>query len=203
MHAVHDAFRRDAALLMSTVHDLDEPAGDLSGIKAGWATFSRYLAIHQMTEDIVLWPAVRSNPRTDPWHMRVLDAMESDHARMLPLTERVDRALSLADRHELRQSTEDFCVFLLTHLDREETEALPLVLATVTAQEWAVFEREQRRQLGPDWAAEFYPWLLDGAADSTQRETLRLLPVVRRLAYHTLWRPRYEQRQRWRTPVAA
>ncbi|MFC0598374.1 hemerythrin domain-containing protein [Streptomyces palmae] len=213
--ALHDALRRDVALLMSAVWDLTERAADgngtptggetddLSGIRAGWETFRRYLTMHQLAEDIVLWPAVRANPRIDSRHTRSLDAMEDDHNRLHPLTEQVDRALAAADGRELRRSTEDFCVFLLAHLDREEAEVLPLAMSAVSAREWALFEREQRRQLGADWAAEFYPWLLDGASDTTHREALRLLPVARRLAFHTRWRPRYEQRHRWRPAVTA
>ncbi|MBH5334922.1 hemerythrin domain-containing protein [Streptomyces pactum] len=212
MYAIHDAFRRDAALLMYAAQELTEPGpgatgengtpGDLSAIKDHWVRFSGYLAAHQMTEDIVLWPAVRAHCRANAWHMRLLDAMEDDHSRLLPLTEQVDDALAGDDRPAVRRSTEDFCLFLLAHLDREEMEALPLVLATVTAEAWAVFEREQRRQLGAAWAADFYPWLLDGAPEDTRREALRRLPVARRLAFHALWRPRYAQRLRRCAPVA-
>ncbi|WP_186319008.1 hemerythrin domain-containing protein [Streptomyces sp. SAJ15] len=195
LYALHDAFRREAALLVSSAG-----VADPTVLGPDWKLFRRYLSIHHTAEDVALWPALRYKPGVGHRNLTTLAAMEAEHADLQPLMESIDEALTGERPTRLPECAADFCTALLAHLDHEEEAALPLALAMADEWEWRVFEQVQRRLLGPEGAATFLPWLLDGAPRHTRREVLGLLSPVTRLKFQTLWRPRYERKNRWQLP---
>jgi hypothetical protein len=50
MFLAHNAFRRDLARMQAAAARADDPA-TRTALRAGWATFSRYLTIHHLAED--------------------------------------------------------------------------------------------------------------------------------------------------------
>ncbi|HEY5833682.1 hemerythrin domain-containing protein [Streptomyces sp.] len=194
MYAVHDAFRRDLALLVAAT---DPRTGSLRAFKEGWATFKYYLTIHHTAEDASLWPPIRRKAGSDPERVALLDAMESEHAVLDPLMDSIDAQLAAGDTARLRETVEELSTALLGHLDHEEVKGLPLIDAVLNEKEWDDFGEEQRNQVGTKGAAQFFPWLLDGAADSTEEKVLGLVPPPIRFLYRKQWRPRYLKRSPW------
>lgn len=192
MLAVHDAFRRDLTLLTSAADD------DVTAFAAGWRTFKNFLGCHHMAEDVAVWPLMRAKLADDPVKSAVLDDMEAEHAELDPRFDRIDALLAAGEHGRLREHMEDLSRVLLAHLDHEETVALPLVQQTLTPKEWDGFGEEQRRRVGVRNASTFFPWLLDGAPEATQREVLGVLPPPLRLLHRYVWRPPYERRSPWR-----
>lgn len=194
MYAVHDAFRRDLALLVTAA---DDRTGNLRAFREGWTAFKYYLNIHHTAEDGVLWPPLRGRIGADPEQSALLDAMEAEHAVLDPMMDAIDAQLASGDTSRLREETEELCKALMAHLDHEEVEGLPLVRSALTTQEWEAFGEEQRRRVGTKGAASFFPWLLDGAPASTEQKVLGLVPPPIRFLYRKQWRPRYQKRSPW------
>jgi Hemerythrin HHE cation binding domain len=202
MYAAHDAFDRDLTRLTEAVRSgqTADPA-----VRAGWATFKNQLHLHHTAEDVALWPALRRRV-TEPAQIAVLDAMEAEHARIDPLLAQVDAALAAghgagADR-TAAASADELADVLTGHMAHEEDEALPLVAAHLGPTGWAAFGRRAARDQGLRGAAEFFPWMLDGAAADTSRRLLGMLPPPARLLYRAVWRPAYARRRRWASAAA-
>ncbi|MFI1796407.1 hemerythrin domain-containing protein [Streptomyces sp. NPDC020379] len=195
LYAIHDAFRRDAARLMTAASD--EHASRNPAVRAGWETLKGYLSIQHGAEELALWPAVRTGLTAAGLPPAPLATLKGERARLDDLAEEIDRTLSGSLRSPLRPHLEDFCIALLAHLGHEEAELLPPALAVLDQRDWLAYDRERRRQVGREGLASFYPWLLDGAPEPTQRQMLRLLSPPQRFAYHFTWRPRYERTAPW------
>jgi hypothetical protein len=174
MFVVHNAFRRDLARMQAAAAGADDPA-TRNALRAGWATFSRYLTIHHVAEDEVLWPPMRAKlrGRADETH---LTQGSASHLVVL---------------------FGDLAAILTGHLDHEEADALPLVRETLTAAEWKAFGDDQRRRVGVSRAAWFFPWLLDGTTPDVQATVLAIVPAPLRLVYRLIWEPRYRRRSPW------
>jgi hypothetical protein len=194
MYVVHDAFRRDMALLVAAAATR---TGSLRAFKEGWTTFTYYLAIHHTAEDTHLWPPIRRKAGADAERTALLDAMESEHAVLDPIVAAVNAQLAAGDIGRVRESAGELSTALTAHLEHEEVKGLPLVDAVLTSKEWEDFGEEQRNQVGIKGAAQFFPWLLDGMPESTERKVLALVPPPIRFLYRKQWRPRYHKRSPW------
>lgn len=198
MYAAHDAFYRDLTRLTEAARAARtaDPA-----VRAGWATFKNQLHVHHTAEDIALWPALRRQV-SDPAQVAVLDAMEAEHARIDPLLAEVDTALAGTGGTAVSARVGALVEVLTSHMAHEEDEALPLVAAHLGAAGWAAFGRQAGRAQGLRGAAEFFPWMLDGATPEATRRLLGLLPPPVRLLYRAVWRPAYARRARWTGAVS-
>jgi hypothetical protein len=83
----------------------------------------------------------------------------------------------------------------------EENQALSLVEAHLGPGGWAAFRKATGKIQGLRGGAEFFPWMLDGAAPDTSKRVLGLLPPPARLRYRAAWRPRYARTPRWDAPA--
>jgi hemerythrin-like domain-containing protein len=201
MYAVHDAFQRDLDRITSLAERGVTPG---SAVHVGWDRFKAYLHVHHTAEDTHLWPVLRAKVAGRPADLALLEEMENEHTGLTALLDAVDAALtSSAPPHRLAVHAQRLSHALTAHCDHEEDMALPLVTELLTEREWAAFGAEQRRQLGRSGAASFFPWLLDGAPDHTQRKLLAILPPPVRFIYRAWWRPRYFRDRHWEAPTHA
>ena len=133
-----------------------------------------------------------------PDHLALLAAMEAEHEAIDPLIEAVDAAL--ADRESGPRRLGDLADALATgltgHLEHEEDEALPLIQAIVTDQQWQHFGQVNARLIGPD-APRMLPWLLDGASEQTIATMLDPLPEPVLMVYRNEWQPAYAALDLW------
>jgi iron-sulfur cluster repair protein YtfE (RIC family) len=196
MYAVHDAFHRDLRHLAAAVEAgrTADPA-----VRAGWATFRNQLHVHHTAEDTSLWPPLRQKI-TRPDEMAVLDAMEAEHARIDPLLAKVGTSLAAPGHRGLADNAAALAQTLADHMKHEENQALSLIEAHLGPGGWAAFRKATGKIQGLRGGAEFFPWMLDGAAADTSKRVLGLLPPPARLLYRAAWRPRYARTPRWDTP---
>lgn len=194
MYAGHDAFRRDLNRLTRAA---DAGRATDPATLAGWATFKNQLHIHHSIEDTALWPPLRAKVTNRPDHTAVLDAMEAEHAQIDPLLARVDTALAAGRRPGLAEAVIELTEVLGAHMTHEEQQALPLVESYLGAKGWDAFRDAIRQRQGLRGAAEFLPWLLDGAPEELSKRVLRELPAPARLIYRTAWLPAYRRGSRW------
>jgi hypothetical protein len=194
MYIAHDAFNRDLARLLAAA-DAAEALSPAAGTT--WQSFSRQLHTHHAAEDASLWPRLRA--ASDPAESRILDDMEREHAALDPRLGRVDAAIAARDEAVLAEELRALGTSLPEHMRHEEGSALPLLERRLGQAGWDAFGREIRsRQGGLKGAAEYLPWVLDGADPAYAATLLRVLPAPARLLYRTIWAPRYRTSERLR-----
>jgi hemerythrin-like domain-containing protein len=200
MGIVHDALRRDLNRAIRALSTAPHPAdAQRRAIGEHLSWMMEFLHAHHEGEDAGLWPLVRvRNPRAVP----LLDAMEADHARLAPLIDESARAA----RDYAGASSDDARVHvldalrrlseaLLSHLEREERETLPLVSVSISDTEWR--DIDQRYFVKPKSLSQLGlegHWLLDGV-DAERRQIVvhEVPPLPRFVLVHGFAR-RYRRR---------
>ena len=185
MFAIHDALRRDLEYVAQV-----EVRSD------GWDLFARMLYLHHTIEDDLLWPMMLDAVAGRSEDLALLDEMETEHAAIVPLLEKLDRAL--ADGKTAPQTRADLEARVREHLTHEEREALPLIDRTLTQQQWIAFGQESAQRVGADMPR-FLPWVLEGADDDTTAHLLGVIPEPVRQTYENEWRRTYAAFDRWAT----
>ncbi len=187
MGIVHDALRRDlgrAIDVLSTAPYPERAQRVAIGNHVGW--MMGFLDAHHRGEDAGLWPLVRSR---SPQATSVLDDMEADHLRVVPLVEACHTAAhtygsetSDETRVALLDALRHLCEVLVPHLEREEHETMPLVSVTVTAAEWRALDQEYfiKPKTLPQLGFEGH-WLLDGLDPERSQVVAHQVPPIPRL----------------------
>jgi Hemerythrin HHE cation binding domain len=195
MYIAHDAFNRDLARLLAAAA---AGTGLSPAAVATWQSFSRQLHTHHAAEDASLWPRLRQ-VATDPAESRILDDMEREHASLDPRVRRIDTAIAARNEVVLVEELQALGNGLPEHMRHEEEAALPLLERRLGQAGWDAFGTQIRsRQGGLKGAAEYLPWVLDGADPGYTATLLRLLPAPARLLYRRIWEPRYRASERLR-----
>ncbi|UVS78458.1 hemerythrin domain-containing protein [Actinokineospora sp. UTMC 2448] len=197
MYAMHDALRRELEHLAKVTVRLDDPRRVLRAA-VGWELFRKSLHVHHTAEDDALWPALRRTLADRPDDLALLEAMEAEHAGVDQLIEAIDAQLAdpEAPLNGLGDLVDSLVTGLSGHLRHEEAQALPLIQAVATPQQWAHFGQVHGQRIGPD-APRLLPWLLEGASDETVATMLAPLPEPARAAFTAQWRPAYAALDRW------
>jgi iron-sulfur cluster repair protein YtfE (RIC family) len=196
----HDAFRRDLGHLKRAVEQRSsEDPQRRRAVQAGWEMFKLQLENHHTNEDKSIWPRMRNGLRDRPDDLLVLDAMEAEHERIDPLLAAVDGALAdpEAGHERFAQAITELDATLTGHLTHEERDALPLVQVALTPDEWQETAKDMRELIGLKGAADFFPWLLDGASDKDSDAVLKVMPAPARMMYRRMWVPKYKKVKRW------
>ncbi len=200
MGIVHDALRRDldrAIRALSTTPYPRDAQRRAIGEHVSW--MMQFLHAHHEGENAGLWPLVRArNPRAVP----LLDAMEDDHARIGPLVDQSDTAArnyardsSDTARVSLLDALTRLCEVLLPHLEREETETMPLVSVSISDAEW--HDVDQRYFVKPKTLAQLGlegHWLLDGVDAETREIVVHQVPPIPRFVLVHGFAKRYRRR---------
>lgn len=144
-----------------------------------------------------------TNSEQDTWvfptlHERVadaqpgLDSLERDHDDIRPL---IETAGNVAESLEARApALQELHHLLNGHLAREERDAVPLILATMSKSEWEHSQRRIFAGIRREQTPVLYGWLMQATPQEDQLEVLRQLPFTTRLAYRWAWAAMYEKR---------
>jgi len=196
MGIVHGALRRDLLRAREVAGTEPYPTGRQRralGEHVVW--LMDFLHAHHTSEDEGLWPAVRAkNPDTAV----LLDSLEVDHRRIEPAAAAVRAAgsayaASLGDVEQaaLVAAIDELGEVLFPHLDREVSEAMPVVSQTITDGEWRAIEQEHNikpkrlSQLGFEGH-----WLLDGIDAEGYAVVTGTVPAIPRfILLHGFARP--------------
>ena len=198
MLAMHNALRRELEYIAKITARVDDDPRRILANAAGWEMFKKALHIHHSSEDDALWPVMRQALAGRPDDLALVDAMDAEHATIDPLIEAIDAALADSESGPVRVGavTDELASSLSAHLRHEEDEALPLVEATVTLEQWQHFGAVHGARGAPD-APRLTPWMLDGADEQTIAKVLMFLPEPMRVAYRDQWQPAYAALDRW------
>jgi hemerythrin-like domain-containing protein len=195
MYIAHDAFNRDLDRLLAAA---DADRAQSPAAVATWQSFSRQLHTHHAAEDASLWPRLRQVV-SDPAESQILDDMEHEHMSLDPWLRRVDAAIAAHDEAVHIEELRALVTGLPEHMRHEEEAALPLLERRLGPAGWDAFGKEIRsQQSGLKGAAEYLPWVLDGANPAYTATMLRVLPAPARLLYRLIWEPKYRTSERLR-----
>jgi hypothetical protein len=200
MFAMHDALRRDLVQIARTASRTgDDPAARLRAA-LGWELFKKFLTVHHTSEDEALWPLLRDRAAGHTDRLALADALEAEHGVIEPLLTAIDAAAADPDHGHQRfgDITDELVTKLTAHLTHEETDGLPLIDASLTAQEWQNFAQVQSGRLRSD-AARYLPWLLDGIDQQTLDVILPNFPPPLLAAYRSQWKAEYVALDTWNT----
>jgi hemerythrin-like domain-containing protein len=208
MGIVHDALRRDLARTRAALAGA-VPEARRRALAAHMAWMMDFLHAHHEGEDAGLYPMVRA---ANPTAGALLDVMAADHAAIDPAVEglRVAAArwaTSGTDTSALLDALTALEAVLLPHLDREETEAMPVVSATITHRQWHAWDQEHNiKPKSLPTLAEEGLWLMEGL-DPTRRAVVEAeVPWLPRMIVLYGFGPGYRRRAaaRWAgIPVGA
>jgi hypothetical protein len=211
MGIVHEALRRDLRRTRSALVTAPYPDGTRrAALAAHLRWMMGFLNNHHSGEDAGLYPMVRA---ANPAAGVLLDAMDADHQAIHPAMDAVAAAAAVwgrsganADRAELVAAMDALSDVLLPHLDREETEAMPVVSATITHRQWHDWDQSYNvRTTSLPVLAEEGNWLLDGLHGEQRQTVLHQVPLIPRLIVLYGFGPGYRRRAaaRWSAPAMA
>jgi len=198
MFAMHDALRRELVSVAGIASRPDDNPGKLLRAALGWELFKKFLLVHHQTEDDTLWPALRARVAGQPDRMAVADELEAEHSVIEPLLTAIDAAAADPDYGYQRfgDIIDELTTKLTAHLTHEEADGLPLIDASLTAQQWQHFAQVHGERLGGD-APMYMPWLLNGASPQMLDAILGKFPPPLLAAYREQWGPRYAALDVW------
>ncbi|MFL6110845.1 MAG: hemerythrin domain-containing protein [Catenulispora sp.] len=201
MYVMHDALRRELEPLARVTVRIDEDPRVVLRTAVGWQLFKTSLHAHHTAEDEALWPALRANLAGRPDELALLEAMEAEHGAVDAVIAAIDALLADpgASLDCLGDLVDSLAVGLTGHLKHEEDQAIPLIRAVATPQQWIRFGQVHGQRIGPD-APRLLPWLLDGADEDAVAALLAPLPEPARAAFAAQWQPAYAALSRWSAP---
>ena len=193
MGVVHDALRRDLRRLDTALAAESTIGAERRRALSGHVEWMMgFLHHHHYGEDEGLWPLLRGRTVEGD---ALLDRMEADHAGIAPAVEQV---LTAAGRHaaepahpadvvdsarvDLHAALGALGEVLLPHLRREEDDAMPLVAAALTDDQWKAWDQKHNvkgkslRQLGREGQ-----WLMDSLDPARYQVLIHLVPPPARL----------------------
>ena len=198
MFAMHDALRRELVQVARIASRTDDHPGQRLRAALGWELFKKFLLVHHQSEDDTLWPTLRTNVAGQPDRVALADALEAEHAVIEPLLTAIDAAAADPDYGYQRfgDIVDELATKLSAHLSHEETDGLPLIDVSLTAQEWQRFAQVHAERIGGD-APMYMPWLLNGASPQTLDAVLGKFPPPLLTAFREEWGPRYAALDTW------
>ena len=182
MRIVHSALRRDLKRTLVALDDNPPPAQQVAIVRhLEW--MMSFIHEHHHSEDEGLYPLVRQR---DPAAAALLDAMDSDHRAVASAIAQVEAAAAASagrgnpDR-QLIAAVENLTNVLLPHLEREESDMMPVVSSVVTDSEWRALEETYSLQ-GKSLAQLGFEghWLIDGVSPDDRQRVVGLVPAVPR-----------------------
>lgn len=194
---MHRAFRRDLDLFAAAV--TVTPPGQTRtwrALAARWRLLTTALHLHHTAEDDGIWPALLAQA---PEAADVLDALEAEHARIDPLLAAcADGIAAMArrdgDRARLVGDVAALGNALSEHLGHEETRALPLIQAHLSAEDWARIEEQIAARHGTVEALAMLGWVLAGLPREHWTRLPGLTPALLRCG--ALLQRRFARRER-------
>lgn len=198
MYAVHDALRREVTRIARVSSGTTDDPVRILRTAVGWEMFKKYLHVHHTSEDATVWPVMREKLAGRADDLELLDAMEAEHVAIDPLLDQIDAAIADPNGGHLVLGgmVDELVTTLGGHLAHEEDDALALIDATMTLEQWQRFGDDHRARIGDD-APRYLPWVLDNAKPERARLILSKMPEHLQQAYRETWLENYSTLDLW------
>jgi hypothetical protein len=173
---IHGAFRRDLARFKNALAALaDGDTRRAQQLSAAWANFEWQLTQHHKSEHAIAWPTLRkigiSDELTSTWdgeHERMAAALGVADAAMRALPNTVSSQNIAA----AREAISGLRAAALEHLEHEEADLEPFLLAHEGDPDLRAMGRQMGRDFKLPEAGTFFAWVQDGAS-SDEKAALR------------------------------
>ena len=204
MYVMHHAFRRDLDKFVSAVRNT--PVGESvvwAALARRWSRFEEVLHHHHVVEDTSIWPALLAHAGAAGAEAdrETLEAMEAEHGQIDPALDATRTAFAAMQEHPCTDHRNALDVRLtslreglLEHLRHEETDALPLLQRTMTAEEWDAAEKAAAKGYPTRLVPFLVPWVADGLPADVVQRLIKDAGAVYGLVLR-LFRPRFEARE--------
>jgi hemerythrin-like domain-containing protein len=169
--AIHGAVRRDLRRFVDALADFQP--GDTRRAKrlhAAWTNFQDQLHHHHRDEHAIAWPALaavgvphETIATMDAEHDAMAAALDEADAAM----ERLSRAPNVGESRAALAAVKRLQTVTVDHLDHEEAEIEPVLLAKHDTPEMKAMGREFGK-VSPMRGGRFFAWVLDGATPQEQ-----------------------------------
>ena len=177
---IHGAVRRDLSRLEAAL--AAAPDGDRersAGLRDAYAFLQGQLVHHHEGEDALIFPMLgRLGADTG-----LLEAMEEEHLAMAEALQSTRTAMeryatsgSAADAQVARERVVHTQEVVDRHLDHEERDLEPVMIAHAESEEWKSVEKQLRRQ-PPKVAGPFFAWVQDGMGVEERRHLEGAVPA--------------------------
>jgi hypothetical protein len=209
MYLMHHAFRRDLDAFAAAVSRT--PVSDRATwrlLRERWRLFSLVLHHHHAGEDTGLWPLLleRADAAGDAPARATLEAMAAEHTEIDPLlaacAEGFDRLAGHADddaRAALEVRVAAARQRLGAHLAHEERDAMAIVQAYATVEDWHRVEQEHfRTAYGLRDTLRAVPWVMHEVPAAVLAELSAADPSLRTflIVWRLFLRRPFERRER-------
>jgi hemerythrin-like domain-containing protein len=205
MYRAHFAFRRDLAKFEAAVRKTPVEASESwQALARRWAIFAEVLHHHHTIEDVMIWPVLlrRTQADGDTTGTALLHAMEDEHELIDPSLEVCAAGFTAMVEHPCDDHRNALDVhvtsarqLLAHHLRHEETEAIPLIMRAMTAEEWEASEAYAAKGLSPLELAELVPWMVEGMSPELLAREAAGAPLLMRVLLRLFGR-RWARRER-------
>ena len=204
MYLMHFAFRRDLDCFVRAVRST--PVGDSptwAALADRWQRFAGVLHHHHQVEDTAFWPLLLEHARAvgDTESERTLLDMEAEHDGIDPALEACRSGFAEMVDHPCDDHRNALDVrvtaareLLAAHLRHEETEALPFLQRTMSAEEYAECEAAAARGYPLSSVLFIVPWVLHGLPGDSGRDFIASQGRAYALL-HRLTRSRFAHRE--------
>lgn len=205
MYIMHFGFRRTLDDFVDGVRRTPvTEAKAWRAMAAYWDGFATALHHHHDIEDVAIWPVLleHADARGSARDRETLEAMEAEHSVIDPSLAACHAGFALMlthpcedHRHALDVRVTALREALGNHLRHEETEALPMLQATMAAEEWAASEAYAQSAFERRSIPFFVGWVLHDLPVEARRRMFRMAgPAYRVVAL--LVCPRFERLHR-------
>jgi hemerythrin-like domain-containing protein len=198
----HRSMRLDAARLTELVGAAQPTDADRLHALAGWyARYEGAIHDHHHAEEWVIYPALLER---DPSFADADGQLEAEHVvlgdRLTVARESLGGLAAASggsrwerEREEAVKAANALVEILDAHLPHEETVAFPRYEAQFTAAEYADLGKKAFKMVGARSFVFAGPWVLDHANGSERTALLADQPLLLRLLFRLVLRPRYER----------
>jgi hemerythrin-like domain-containing protein len=198
----HRAIRVDAARLRELVvasRPADAPR--LTALGDWYGHYERAIHDHHRAEEAVIYPALLDR---DPSFADADGALEGEHRilidRLAVVRESIAGLAAAAgggtwerERDEAARAADALVSIVGTHLDHEEATAFPRYTVAFTADEFDRLGRTAFKLIGARSMVFAAPWVLDHTDDAERAALLEPQPLILRVIYRLVWRPKYHR----------
>lgn len=140
-------------------------------------------------QDSWMFPTLRERA---PEGILGLVNLEEDHVTINRLAaEARSRDVSIEDRAPTLQ---EFHNLLNRHLEREERDAVPLIVEFISKAEWEHSGRRVLNGIPQEQMPVMYGWLASATPEEEVASAMRVLPRPSRLLFKHFWYPAYQRR---------
>lgn len=198
----HRAMRLDAARLTELVGAAQpSDTGRLAALHTWYTRYQGAIHDHHTAEESVIYPALLER---DPSFADADAALEGQHrvlADRLTVAGESLRGLASAaggggwerEREEAVRATVALREIVGTHLDDEERTAFPRYTRVFTAEDFTALGASAFKIVGARAIVFAGPWVLDHATPAERAELLGAQPLLLRVLYRLVLRPRFER----------